>query len=123
MYFFYTYALKYCSSAPYIELLFFYVILINVISGQCIILQANLSKITIYQYLTLSSLSTTIVVLNLFYWNVRSHRLGIKSVLKHHGLQMFGLKLSKYECFSQLEVVGRYRDPQLQVGKNLNYLI
>ena len=122
MYFFYTYALKYCSSAPYIELLFFYVILINVISGQCI-LQANLSKITIYQYLTLSSLSTTIVVWNLFYWNVRSHRLGIKKVLKHQGLQMFGLKLSKYEYFSQLEVVGRYRDPQLQVGKNLNYLI
>ena len=37
-------------------------------------------------------------------------------------MQMFGLKLKKYEYFS-IEVVGRGSDTQLQVDENLNYLI
>ena len=40
-------------------------------------------------------------------------------MFKHQYLQMFGLKLNKYDKF-RLKFVSRYRDPQLQLGKNLN---
>ena len=38
---------------------------------------------------------------------------------EHHNLQIFGLKLGKFEYFHPLEVVGRGSEPQLQVGENL----
>ena len=44
-------------------------------------------------------------------------------MLKHQYLQMFGLKLNKYENCHTLEVVGRGSETQLKVGGNLNYLI
>ena len=47
--------------------------------------------------LTLKMPSTTIVVFNLFYWPTKSQSLGVKWVFKHQDLQMFGLKLNKYE--------------------------
>ena len=44
----------------------------------------------------------------------------MKCVSKHKDLQKFGPKLNKYESFS---ASWSYRDPQLQVAENLNYLI
>ena len=35
---------------------------------------------------------------------------------------MFSLKLNKYDFFPPLEVVFRYRDPQLKVEKKFNSL-
>ena len=49
--------------------------------------------------------------------------LGMKWVFRHHDLQMFGLKLGKFEYFRPLEVVGRGSETQPQVGENFNYLI
>ena len=44
----------------------------------------------------------------------------MKRVSKHHHLQVFVLKLNKYESFQPLEVVGRGSETQLQVDENLN---
>ena len=44
-------------------------------------------------------------------------------MFKHQDVQMFGLKLNKYmSSFRPLEVVGRGRETQLQVGK-IKYLV
>ena len=45
-----------------------------------------------------------------------------KSVSTSQDLQIFDLKLNKYEYFHPLQVVGRDSETQLQVGENLNYL-
>ena len=44
-------------------------------------------------------------------------------MLRHHDLQMLGLKLKKMVKFHSLEVVGLGSETQLQVSENLNYLI
>ena len=38
--------------------------------------------------------------------------------LRHQDLQIFVLKLNKYENFQPLEVVGRGSEARLQVGEN-----
>ena len=43
---------------------------------------------------------TTIFVFNLFYLSTNSLLLGVKYVSKHQDLQIFALKLNKYEPFS-----------------------
>ena len=43
-------------------------------------------------------------------------------MLKHQALQLFG-QLDNISNFHPLEVVSRYRDPQLQVGENFNYMV
>ena len=60
------------------------------------------------------------VVFNLFYKQVKTQLLGTKWVFKHQDLQMFGFKFTRMSNFHPLEIAGRYRDPQLQVGENLN---
>ena len=40
-------------------------------------------------------------------------------MFKNQDLQMFGLKFGKYDYFSQLEVVDRGSETQLQVGENI----
>ena len=44
----------------------------------------------------------------------------MKCVSKHHNLQIFVLKLNKYEKFQALEVVGHGSETQVQVAENLN---
>ena len=44
----------------------------------------------------------------------------MKCVPKHQDLQIFVLKLNKYDHFQPLEVVVRGIEAELQVGENLN---
>ena len=44
-------------------------------------------------------------------------------MFKHQGLQLFDLKLKKYEYFYPLEVVSHGSETQLEVGGQLTYLI
>ena len=41
-------------------------------------------------------------------------------MFKTHDLQMFGLKLNKYDILHQLQVLGHSSEIQLQLGTNLN---
>ena len=62
------------------------------------------------------------VAFNLCYYQARSHLLGTIRAFKHQDLQMFGRNLSKCEYYIHaLDVVSRYRDPQLQISGKLNF--
>ena len=58
---------------------------------------------------------TTIVVFNPFYYSTKSLILGRKFVSKHQDLQIFVLKLNKYQS---LKVVDRGSETQLQMAEN-----
>ena len=47
----------------------------------------------------------------------------MKCMFKHQDLQMFSLKLNRYEYVRPLEVLGRDTETQLEVDENFNYLI
>ena len=47
----------------------------------------------------------------------------MKLAFKRQALEMIVLKLKNITNFQPLEVVSRYRDPQLQVVENLKYFI
>ena len=61
---------------------------------------------------TFSSLSTTIIDVNLLRYPIKALMLGMKCVFKHQDLQMFGLKLNN---INPLEVVGWGSEKLLQV--------
>ena len=56
---------------------------------------------------------------NPFHCAIKSQLLGTKWP-KHQDLQIFDLKLNKYELFSPPEVVGRGDETQRQVGEKIN---
>ena len=65
--------------------------------------------------------SRLIVIFDFFYQPIKSMLSGIGWVFKHDILQVFGLKLNTDMInLYTLEVVGRGRGTQLQVGGNLN---
>ena len=60
----------------------------------------------LFDMLTLSSLITTLVVLNLFHYAIQSLLLRMKCVCKHQNLQMFAHKFNKiiFAIFNHLKL-------------------
>ena len=109
-----------------------------------LVTKGDLSYCTTYDSLTsgspsysLAGILSAIIVLNPFYYPIKSLSLPAKWAFKHQDLHMFGLKLTNISSchpfnpltaklfnlnFHSLEVVSRWRDPQLQVSENLCHM-